>query len=84
MRGYRFTKPPRICIRLDNLALVPANLLQYKEQWQAIANSHPTGSVLIVLPRTEGTHRQALEKMAITLQAGHQVTTVSAEQFVGV
>jgi hypothetical protein len=54
MRRYRFTRPPyglrRRPARLDNIALVPASLLVYREHWQAIANSLPHGEMLIVLP----------------------------------
>jgi len=47
-------KPPRALreARLDNVALVPGNLLPYKDQWQAIANELPEGSVLICMPPT--------------------------------
>ncbi len=35
MSGYRITRPPRRLrkARLDNLVLVPASLLPFKEQW---------------------------------------------------
>jgi hypothetical protein len=36
MSGYRITRPPRRLrkARLDNLVLVPASLLPFKEPWQ--------------------------------------------------
>jgi len=39
--------------RLDNLALVPGDLLPLKEQWQRLANDLPEGSVLICMPPPE-------------------------------
>ncbi len=46
---YRITRPPRAIrkARLDNIALVPANMLPLKGTYQPIANQLPTGSVLI-------------------------------------
>jgi hypothetical protein len=35
---------------LDNVILVPASLLPYKEHWQHVANALPRGDILIVLP----------------------------------
>jgi hypothetical protein len=37
-------------VRLDNIAIVPASLLPYMTQWQAMANSLAHGETLIVLP----------------------------------
>ena len=47
-----FTPPPRALKRakLDNLALVPASSLPYRDEYQAIANSQPPGTTLVVLP----------------------------------
>src|SRR5437764_279070 len=47
---YHFSEPPKRLrkARLDNLALVPASLLKHKQIYQSIANTLPTGSVLVV------------------------------------
>jgi len=72
----------RAGVRLDNVALVPANLLPYKREWQAIANGLPHGSVLVCLPTSPGTPRRQLTQVADELRAkGHPVTTVPAERF---
>ena len=63
--------------RLDNLAIVPASLLPHKAEWQALANSQPTGSTVIVLPPKPGTARAALERIGSRLSAhGTRVTTI--------
>ena len=53
---YSFSEPPARLkkARLDNIALVPASLLKNKAIYQPIANTLPTGSVLVV----PGTLRQ--------------------------
>jgi hypothetical protein len=92
-RPYRFTRPPR-AIRhaqlapyqngtgLDNLALVPANLLPYKAQWQQLANDLPKGNILIILPDADQRVRKAVETVANLLKAsGQKVTTLPANQF---
>jgi hypothetical protein len=55
MRPHRFTKSPRAVrhAKLDNLALVPASLLLYKDPYQQLANDLPTGNILIILPEKE-------------------------------
>jgi hypothetical protein len=82
-------QPPQALRRaqLDNLALVPANLLPYKEQYQHLANELPKGEILIILPEEDlrsgaaGRIRQAVEKVANQLKAaGQKVTTLSAHQ----
>ena len=84
MNKYHLIKSPRAVrkARLDNLAVVPASLLPFKEQWQDVANSKPGEHVLIVLPKMEKRPRSVLERVAAELRGkGHQVTTISAEQF---
>ena len=86
MRSYQFGRPPaalqRRSVPLDNLALVPGSVLVFKEQWQRIANSLPTGHILIVLPSQDTPTRRILVRVASLLQAnGHKVTTVPAEPF---
>ena len=54
MRSNQFDRPPRGLTRrgtkLDNVVLVPASLLPFSAEWQAIASKLPRGDVLIVLP----------------------------------
>ena len=78
----RFRPPPKALrgARLDNLAIVPASLLPHKAEWQALANNLPSGSTLIVLPRTPGAAREALERVSSDLSAhGSRVTTVEQD-----
>ena len=84
MKRYHIIKSPRAVrkARLDNLAVVPASLLPFKEQWQDVANSKPGEHVLIVLPEMKKQPRNVLERVATELrERGHQVTTLSADQF---
>ena len=84
MKPYHLVKSPRAIrkARLDNLALVPASLLPFKEQWQDMANSKPGEHILIVLPEVEKQPRNVLERVATELrERGHQVTTLSADLF---
>lgn len=53
MRTYHLNWPPRSLrrstVHLDNVALIPASLLPFKAEWQAIANDLADGEILIVL-----------------------------------
>src|SRR2546425_7476523 len=80
---YSFAEPPARLkkARLDNIALVPASLLPFKAQYQPLANSLPTGSVLYV-PRTTRQQR-ILEKVSQFLRThGHQVITLPIEKII--
>jgi hypothetical protein len=86
MNRYRFTKPPKSLTRsgvtLDNVALVPASLLPYKQQWQAIANQMPRGSVLVCVPTPESKERETLLTVARSLRdKGLSVRAIAAEYF---
>ena len=79
---YHLQNPPRRLrkARLDNIALVPASLLPFKNNYRAIANHLPTGSVLICTP-TLPKQRKTLEGVASYFRSnGHQVTTLPASQ----
>ena len=87
MRNYRFSRPPKELrqksVKLDNVALVPGNLLPYKSEYQQITNDLPRGGILIVLPAAL-TKRRAFEKTALQLKNKghqHQIVTASAERF---
>jgi hypothetical protein len=84
MSSYRFRRPPAALrkAQLDNIALVPANLLPFKKQWQRIANRLPEGSTLIILPASTSPQRKTFETVAKNLrQNGKRVITLHAEQF---
>jgi hypothetical protein len=67
---------------LDNLAIVPASLLPFRGQWQAMANRLPDGATLIILPPADTPSRRILDKVVALLQArGQRVTTLLTEQF---
>jgi hypothetical protein len=67
--------------KLNNLAVVPASLLPFKVKWQAMANNLPQGTVLVVLPRTNGTARQSAEMVVSYLRAeGRAVAVMAAER----
>jgi hypothetical protein len=77
-----FRSPPKALRRakLDNLAIVPASLLPHKDEWQALANTLPDGTTLIVLPREQTPARRALERMSGDLSSrGSRVATVEQD-----
>ena len=86
MRPDRVTRAPRAVrrrkVKLDNVALVPASLLPYKEHWQQLANTLPTGSVLICVPMDEDKPRRPFLAVARALrQKGVTVRAVRARHF---
>jgi hypothetical protein len=70
----------RPSLRLDNVALVPASLLPFKREWQAVANGMPTGSVLLC-STTNPRQQKILEQVSAHLtRKGHRVQTLPAER----
>jgi len=67
--------------KLDNVALVPASLLPFKHEWQAIANELPKGGILVVLPSSRKPHRIALETAENLKDRGQAVTILSTQHF---
>jgi len=67
--------------RFDNLALVPAALLPFKATWQQIADDLPMGSILIILPASASSHRDALERIKTSFEGtGRMVKTLPASE----
>ncbi len=86
MQRYRFIREPRALrtkkVKLDNVALVPASLLPFKDQWQSLANEMPDGSILVCVPLTENKPRQPFLAVARTLrEKGFNVRAVSSNRF---
>jgi hypothetical protein len=82
---YRFMRPPNAIrrgqVKLDNVALVPANPLPFNREYQEIANGLPQGGIFIVLPH-ELAKRRVFEQTAAQLKnKGHRIATISAERF---
>lgn len=82
MRNYRLTSSPRAlrrsAVQLDNLALVPASMLPFKAQWQAIANDLLQGEILIVLPSQMKQQRVLLSVAVQMREKGHRVQVLDA------
>ena len=82
MRRLSFRQAPRRVrkAQFDNVAIVPASLLPYKQQYQAIANGLRPGQMLIILPKSNSPQRRALESAAAILKAnGHAVAVRHAK-----
>jgi hypothetical protein len=73
-----FAPPPRAVrtATLDNLAVLPASLLPFKAEYQAIANQQAPGTTLVVLPLGNSLSRRALERVVTRLQARGQPVSV--------
>ncbi len=81
--NHSFQRPPvpLLKAKLDNIAIVPASLLPFKEKWQEVANALPKGSILICHSETNTAQKLTLEKVAAQWRGkGHAVTTLSVEQ----
>jgi hypothetical protein len=67
---------------LDNVTLVPASLLPFKRQWQAVTNGLPNGSVMLC-PTTNPRQQKILEQLSAHLKRkGHRVRMLPAERIV--
>lgn len=71
MTTVRFSRPPNALrkARLDNLVLMPASALPFKQAYQVLANRLPDGGVLIVTPQRSNASSMALRATAGLLRA---------------
>jgi hypothetical protein len=78
---YRFMKPPPAQIRrahLDNVALVPGNLLPQIHRWHQLAGELPKDELVIVIPDTDTKQKQTLSTVADLLQkSGYHVRVLT-------
>lgn len=84
MNNYRFQRPPAVLLKakLDNIAIVPASMMVYKDKYQAFANNLPQGDILVILPQSETSTKKALQTVISMLKSkGRTVTTISSTQF---
>jgi hypothetical protein len=82
-RLYRVVSSPPPALRkarLDNLALLPASLLPFKAEYQAIANQQAPGTILVVLPANDSLPRRTLERLVMDMQAKGQRVRVQHSQ----
>ena len=78
---YRFSKPPKALLnsRLDNIAIVPASLLPFKDSWQKVANAMPKGSILLC-HAANVKQKQVLQNVRRLLsESGYTVRIMSSE-----
>jgi hypothetical protein len=85
MNSSRYFAPSRALrrsgVKFDNIALVPASLLPFRKQYEAVIRKLPHGTVLLVLPRGRSATRTVLVKLAGAFAAhGHQIATRTAEE----
>jgi hypothetical protein len=80
---YQFTKPPKALLKanLDNIAIVPANMLPFTKTIQQVLNNLPKGTVFLCHAEENIRQRKLLERVEETFrQQGHAVMNLSMEQ----
>ncbi len=78
-----FKRPPTPLFKahMDNIAIVPASLLPFKNTWQQMANNLPKGSILICHSPTNTKQKKVLEDVeSLFKQKGREVTNLAIEQ----
>jgi hypothetical protein len=81
---YSFTNPPQALLnaRLDNIAIVPASLLPFKQSLQELIDHLPPGGVFLCHAGDNTKQKKLLELVgqAFTEQ-GHAVVNIPLERF---
>jgi hypothetical protein len=80
---YRLTNPPKALLkaRLDNIAIVPASMLPFKETLQELINNLPQGAVFLCHAEENTRQRKLLEWVEETFkQQGHLVKNLSVRE----
>jgi hypothetical protein len=82
---YRFAHPPQALLKAkrDNIAIIPASMLPFKDIIQEHLNKLPRGAVFLGFIKENTRQRKVLEQVgAVFQQHGHWVTQRSMEQAV--
>lgn len=80
MKQYTFIQPPKALrkAKLDNIAIVPASQLPFKDIWQRVANTLPQGSILLYHFPKNKPYQQILNKVReLFEEKGHSVTILA-------
>src|SRR5215831_296728 len=80
---YRFTKPPKALLkaRLDNIAIVPASMLPFKETLQELIHTLPQGAVFLCHAEENTRQKKVLERVEETFrEQGHTVMNLSMRE----
>jgi hypothetical protein len=80
---YRFANPPQALVnaQLDNIAIVPASMLPFKQALQELINNLPRGSVFLCHSQENARQQKLLERVGETFrQHGHAVRRMSTKQ----
>jgi peptidase E len=80
---YRFTHLPKALIKAkrDNIAIIPASMLPFKEILREQINKLPRGAVFLCYAKENTRQRKLLERVeTVFKQQGHAVTNLSVEQ----
>jgi len=78
---HKTTKPPTVKYTSDNLALLPASLLPFRNAYRQLAATLPSGEVLMVVPSGSGQLRSVMRALSPALRArGRHITAISAHR----
>jgi hypothetical protein len=82
---YLHTRPPRALLRarLDNIAIVPASMLERRESLQEQVNKLPRGRVFLCHSKENTKQRRVLERVKeVFRRFGYAVTLLPMEQVI--
>ena len=82
---YKLTRPPRALLRarLDNIAIVPASMLENKESLKEQVHKLPRGEVFLCHTKENTKQRKVLERVQeVFRQLGYAVTLLPMEQVI--
>ena len=85
-KHYRFTRPPRAIRKatLENIAIVPASMLPFKETVEQLLSELPPGGVILCHAQANTRQRQLLERVGQRFKAqGHAVVNLPMERIAG-
>ena len=64
----------------DNLVLIPASQLPFKDEWERIAHGLPAREVVMVIPSTETPFKRVARALVPQLRAhGRHVTAIATD-----
>jgi len=65
----------------DNLTLIPASQLPFRDEWRRLAAALPAGEILMIVPSGSGQLRGVMHVLSPALrERGRHITTISVDR----
>lgn len=83
MYNHKTTRPQTAKYTIGNVALIPASLLPFRDEWRRLAATLPAGEILMVVPSGPDPLRGVMRILSPALRdRGRHITAISTDRII--